>query len=128
MTAPLNTHNPASAGFFITGGNMPAGRLRDRITLLTRQAGRDAVGQPLDGWDESSPIWADVQMIGGREQMRAGREVSEGQYSIRIRHRPGVTTAQRIRLAVSGEVLDIKLAQPDQRRAWLTITAERVDP
>jgi hypothetical protein len=39
-----------------------------------------------------------------------------------------VTTAQRIRLAVSGEVLDIKLAQPDQRRAWLTITAERVDP
>lgn len=107
---------------------MPAGRLRDRITLLTRQAGRDAVGQPLNGWDESSPIWADVQMIGGREQLRAGREVSEGQYSIRIRYRSSVTTAQRIRLAVSGEVLDIKLAQPDQRRAWLTITAERVDP
>ena len=57
---------------------MPAGRLRDRITLLTRQSGRDAVGQPLNGWDESSPIWADVQMIGGREQLRAGREVSEG--------------------------------------------------
>jgi SPP1 family predicted phage head-tail adaptor len=107
---------------------MPAGRLRDRITLLARQSGRDAVGQPLDDWGESPPIWADVQMIGGREQIRAGREVSEGQYSIRIRHRPGVTTAQRIRLAVSGEVLDIKLAQPDQRRAWLTITAERVDP
>ena len=28
-----------------------------------------------------------------------------------------MTTTQRIRLAVSGEVLDIKLAQPDQRRA-----------
>lgn len=107
---------------------MPAGRLRDRITLLARQFGRDAVGQLQDGWSESSPIWADVQMIGGREQIRAGREVSEGQYSIRIRHRPGVTTAQRIRLEASGEVLDIKLAQPDQRRTWLTITAERIDP
>jgi len=56
---------------------MPAGRLRDRITLLARQSGRDAVGQPLDDWGESPPIWADVQMIGGREQIRAGREVSE---------------------------------------------------
>lgn len=106
---------------------MPAGRLRDHITLLTRQTGRDTAGQPLDAWDESNPIWADVQMIGGREQIRAGREVSEGQYSIRIRYRPNVTTAQRIKLAVSGEALDITLVQPDQRRAWLIITAERVD-
>lgn len=107
---------------------MPAGRLRDRINLLTHQVGRDAVGQPLDDWVASAPIMADVQMIGGREQIRAGREVSEGQYSIRISYRVGVTTAQRIRLDGGGEVLDIKLAQPDQRRAWLTITAERVDP
>jgi SPP1 family predicted phage head-tail adaptor len=104
---------------------MPAGRLRDRIRLLTRTTVRNEIGQPRDEWVASPPVWADVQMIGGREQLRAGQEIADGQYSIRIRFRGGVSAAQRIMLT-SGERLDIKLVQPDQRRAWLTIAAERV--
>lgn len=106
---------------------MAAGRLRHRITVLTRVKGRDAVGQPVDAWAESPPIWADVQQIGGREQIRAGRELSAGLYSIRIRFRSGISTAQRIRLS-SGELLDITVAQPDAKRVWLTISAEGITP
>lgn len=51
---------------------MPAGRLRDRIRLLTRTTVRNEIGQPRDEWVASLPVWADVQMIGGREQLRAG--------------------------------------------------------
>ncbi|MGN5115638.1 phage head closure protein [Aeromonas sp. Y301-2] len=103
---------------------MAAGKLRDRVTLLTRAPGRDGAGQAVDQWQPSPPIWADVRMIGGREQLRAGKEIAAGQYTIQFRYRPGVTTAQRLYLVQDQLSLNIKLVQPDARRQWLILTCE----
>lgn len=103
---------------------MAAGALRDQITLLTKGSGRDGAGQSLDQWQPSPPIWADVRMIGGREQLRAGKEIAAGQYTIKFRYRPGVTTAQRLYLVRDQLSLNIKLVQPDERRQWLILTCE----
>ena len=103
---------------------MAAGELRDQITLLTKVPGRDGAGQAIGQWQPSPPIWANVRVIGGREQLRAGKEISAGQYTIKFRYRPGVTTAQRLYLVRDQLSLNIKLVQPDARRQWLILTCE----
>jgi len=103
---------------------MASGAYRDQITLLTQISGQDAAGQPLEQWQPSAPIWADVQMIGGREQRRAGKEIAAGQYSIKFRYRPGVTAAQRVHLVRDGLTLAIKLVQPDTKRSSLILSCE----
>ncbi len=103
---------------------MAAGEYRDQIRILTKASGQDAAGQPLEQWQESSPIWADVRMIGGREQLRAGKEVAAGQYTIKLRYRSGVTAANRVFLVRDDLAVNIKLVQPDARRSTLILFCE----
>lgn len=103
---------------------MASGDYRDQICILTKTPGQDGAGQPLDQWQSSPPIWADVRMIGGREQLRAGKEVAAGQYTIKLRYRSGVTPAQRVHLVRDGLTINIKLVQPDAKRRELILFCE----
>lgn len=104
-----------------------AGKLKDRIQLLVNQPTKSPSGQILDDWQPfGSPTWADVQQIGGREQLRAGRELNPGEYSIRLRYRNGLTASHRVRLLATGVVLDIGVPQVDRRAGWITLTAIEV--
>lgn len=104
-----------------------AGKLKDRIQLLVNQPTKSPSGQVLDDWQPfGSPTWADVQQIGGREQLRAGRELNPGEYSIRLRYRDGLTVSHRVQLLDTGVVLDIGVPQVDRRAGWITLTGSEV--
>lgn len=105
---------------------MRAGQLKHRITLLTYTAtGRDGMGQPIKGWTEAPPIWADVRFISGREFVRADKETSEATASIRIRTRP-VTTAMRVRY--KGVLYDIKAVLPGTSGEFVDLAVTEVRP
>lgn len=103
---------------------MASGEYRDQIHILTQVSGQDEIGQPRAQWVESAPVWADVRMVGGREQLRAGKEIAAGQYTIKLRYRAGLTAAQRVRLVRDGVVVNIKLVQPDTKRSSLILFCE----
>ena len=81
---------------------MPA-RLKDRVTLLQRQSGQDALGQPAQCVALTSPrLWADVRFVSGIETIKAGREISTSRASVRIRRRSGITRQMRARIGGVG--------------------------
>lgn len=59
--------------------------MNHRITLLRRQAGSDAVGQPVTDWVPVRKVWGHVLFQTGAEVLRAGAETSIVKASIRIR-------------------------------------------
>ena len=75
---------------------MKAGDLNNLVTIQARQAGQDAVGQPLSGWSTFARVWADVRRFNGLEMIKAGAAVSVVKASIRIRRRGDVTNGMRV--------------------------------
>ena len=101
---------------------MPAGKLKDRVTLLQRQSGQDALGQPLQTWVDVTTTWADVRFVSGIETIKAGREISTSRASVRIRRRGNVSRQMRVRIGgVEYEIVDVV---PSVDRAWLTLICE----
>lgn len=75
---------------------MNAGNLNTLVTIQVRQAGQDAIGQPVTGWLALATVWADVRHGNGLEAVKAGAPVSVVKASIRIRRRADVTSAMRV--------------------------------
>lgn len=77
-----------------------AGKLRQRITFQKFDGQRDDYGDPLDAEDEHwsgvVTTWAAIDPISGREFYSAGQSQSEVTHKVRLRYRPGITTALRI--------------------------------
>lgn len=101
---------------------MPAGKLKDRVTLLQRQAGSDSLGQPSTTWQSLDFLWAEVRFVSGIETIKAGRESSTSRASVRIRNMSGIVRQMRAQLGgVDYEIVDII---PDPKRAYLTLICE----
>ena len=101
---------------------MPAGKLKDRVTLLQRQSGQDALGQPSTAWVDVASLWAEVRFVSGIETIKAGRETSTSRASVRIRNTNGIVRQMRVQLGgVDYEIVDII---PDPKRAYLTLICE----
>ena len=76
---------------------MKAGKLDQRVILQALQGGVDMLGQPLpDEWADVATLWAEVSPLTGREYLAAGALVSAVETRIRLRYRPGVTSAMRV--------------------------------
>ena len=75
---------------------MKSGTLDQRIVLQAPQSGFDPIGQPLEGWEDFATVWAQVSPLQGREYLAAGALVSAVETRIRLRYRPGVTSAMRV--------------------------------
>ncbi len=75
---------------------MRAGQLDQRITLEQRVQGQDEFGQPVDTWAPFLTAWAAVEPLAGREFIAAMAAVSEVTARVRLRYRPGVTSAMRV--------------------------------
>ena len=101
---------------------MAAGKLHDRVTLLQRQSGQDALGQPSTAWVDVARLWAEVRFVSGIETIKAGRETSTSRASVRIRNMSGILRQMRAQLGgVDYEIVDII---PDPKRAYLTLICE----
>lgn len=104
--------------------NIPAGKLRHRISIQRRQvAGQDPqTGAPLYAWVD---VWANVpaaiEPLSAREFIAASAVQSEVTTRITIRYRAGVTAAMRILHNDCIYNIQGVLADPDSGRSWLTL-------
>jgi len=101
---------------------MQAGKLRDRIVILQRQAGSDSLGQPSTTWHALAFLWAEVRFVSGIETIKAGRESSTSRASVRIRNISGIE--RQMRTQIGGVDYDIVDIVPGQKRAYLTLICE----
>ena len=75
---------------------MKAGALDQRIVIERLVEGYDELGQPYNDWLPIVTTWAHVEPLTGREFIAAQAAVSEITARVRLRYRPGITTADRI--------------------------------
>ena len=75
---------------------MQAGRLNRRCVIQTPSTTTDELGQPIPGWTDVAPVWADIRMRSGLESIKAGAPVSVVAASIRIRYRAGINAGMRV--------------------------------
>ena len=103
---------------------MRAGKLNQRITIQSRSAGSDSVGQRVLVWNELGKIWADVRMQNGKGIVAAGREAGVIAGSMRIRPRSDLTTDMRV--LWGGQIFDIKaiVPFPDGMRDCMDLVVE----
>ena len=105
---------------------MYAGQMRTRLLWQAKIQGQDAAGQPSTTWVDVVTVWASVRHVSGLkglETVLAGQESPLLPASIRIRYRPGVTPAQRVRL--DDTVYDIRAVLPDPSgRVYLDLVCE----
>ena len=74
-----------------------SGALDQRIRLQSLSGGVDEIGQPLpDNWVDVAEVWAQVAPLVGREFIAASSVQSEVTARIRLRYRPGITSAMRV--------------------------------
>ena len=99
--------------------------MNDRITLLKRESGRDAAGQPAENWPEVATIWAHVKFETGAQVLRANADISVVRVSIRIRARADVDQTFRVRH--KGVEYDVKSVIPDSGdRAFVFLVCEAI--
>lgn len=91
---------------------MRAGPLQSRVTIQHLVAGQEPDGQPVDVWTELATVWANIRNLRGSEAIRADREASTVQTSIRIRRRTDVTAAMRV--VFGPTTYEIKAVLPDE--------------
>lgn len=77
-----------------------AGKMRHRITIQKFDGELDGYGDPLDAddahWVDVANTWAAIDPVSGREFYAAEQSQSEVTHKVRLRYRPGLTTAMRI--------------------------------
>lgn len=91
---------------------MRAGPLQSRVTIKRHVTGQDEIGQPVDTWEDVATVWANIRNLRGAEAIRADKEVSTVQTSIRIRKRTDVTAAMRV--VYGSTTYEIKAVLPDE--------------
>ena len=96
---------------------MKAGPLNSRITIQHLVAGQEPDGQPVDVWTNLIPdgdggVWANIRNLRGSEAIRADKDTSTVQTSIRIRRRTDVTAAMRV--VFGPTTYEIKAVLPDE--------------
>ena len=77
---------------------MNAGALDQRIVIERRTGATNDWGEPLpDAWLPIITTWAHVQPLTGREYLAAMQNQSETTIRVRLRYRPGVKSAMRVK-------------------------------
>ena len=75
---------------------MNPGQLDQRVTVERLEQGQDEYGGPLTTWATVFTTWAAVEPLAGREYIAAAAAQSEVTTRIRLRYRPGMTSADRV--------------------------------
>lgn len=104
-------------------GRIEAGKLRERVTLLTTAAPApvaDGYGYAATGPDTEQPLWARVRPLRVGEVLQLGQVANTQAYEITIRRRPGVAPTQRVRWKEL--TLNVQGVTPDETNEYLLLT------
>lgn len=104
---------------------MDGGTLKCLVSIRQRGTTQDAAGQPVESWTEVLATKANIRQRTGAEAIRADKDTSIVQTSIRIRRRPAVTAAMRVYHGTT--VYEIKAVLDDvQHRERMDLVCEVV--
>lgn len=93
---------------------MRAGSLNSRITIKKAGPNQDEIGQPIASEEiDVATVWASILHKSGSESIKADKDVSTVQASIRIRRRTDITAAMRVHHGST--VYEIKAVLPDEQ-------------
>ena len=102
------------------------GKLRHRIAIEVESAATDSYGGQLDPW--ASPrvvarVWARIEPLRGREQLRGMQLESRVTHRVVIRHRSDVGPANRLRFGT--RLFNIRaVIDVEERSRWLELLCE----
>ena len=103
---------------------MYAGQMRTRILLQRPVRSQLPDGQPVDGWEDVGPDWADARTLQGLEAIKADATAHTARMSCRLRYRADITSDMRV--LVAGEAWGIVSQQPEVgRRRFVDLVLER---
>lgn len=98
---------------------MNIGSLNRLVTIKRPSTEQDDAGQPLEAMVTVAKVWANVRHKTGAESIRADKETSVVQASIRIRRRTDLSAGMEVHL--DSTVYKIRAVLPDEE------SRERVD-
>ena len=84
---------------------MKAGQLDQRVTVERLEQTQNEFGEMVQAWATLFTTWAAVEPLAGREWIAAAAAQSEVTTRVRMRFRPGLTSADRV--THEGKVLNI---------------------
>jgi SPP1 family predicted phage head-tail adaptor len=103
------------------------GARRRRFVLELPLESPDGFGGVVRTYAAGPQLWGAIEMVGGDEQVRAGRPEQAVTHRVRFRYRDGVTAAHR--LACGPRCFQIRTASdPDGKRRELVCLVEEVGP
>jgi SPP1 family predicted phage head-tail adaptor len=100
---------------------IPAGRLRHRITLQSKETTRDVMGGEIITWVDVATVWAEVAALSGRALIAAQQAQSEITTRITLRYRADIKPDWRI--LHNGTTYTINALIPDTQNTELVIQA-----
>lgn len=90
--------------------------LNHRITIERPSAAKDAIGQPIEGWELVGEVWGNVRYLNGVETIKAGAEMSIAKASIRVRYRTDLDASMRVRYGAT--TFKVNAVLPDEVGRW----------
>lgn len=110
----------------MTQRGMRSGQLNSIVRIQRPAATQDAAGQPTTGWTDVTTVWANVLHPNGAETIKAGKDVSIVQTSVRIRRRSGIDASMRVLHGTAAYT--IRAVLPDEeKRDRMDLVCELVD-
>lgn len=104
---------------------MDPGKLNRQVTIKSRTAARNAIGEVETGWATHRQAWANIRNLRGTEAIRSDRPVSEVTTSIRLRYCTDLNAGMRIE--AGGVVYEIEAVLPDEgQRQWTDLACKVV--
>lgn len=106
-----------------------AGDLRELINMQTREIGDDGFGNPVVG--DWATVWsapARVQILRGTEAVMQGRLQGKQTVALTMRWQPEFATVDTTWRAVNGrtgEEMNIRSIEPDERRSFVNVLVEK---
>ena len=99
------------------------GMLDQRLTLQSRAAGADVLGQPSGAWQTVATVWGKVRPLRSRELFAAGQVQNVSDVEFTIRYRSDVLATWRVLWRgtphdITGAPIDV-----DGQRQWLQLLA-----
>ena len=76
--------------------SLPAGRLRNRVTIKSKTATQNSYGEEVIVWVTLATVWAAVEPMRGQEYLESRRLQAEVDYRVRLRYRSGLAPTMRV--------------------------------
>jgi SPP1 family predicted phage head-tail adaptor len=99
--------------------------LNRRCTLQSKQAGVDAIGQPVDAWTDVLSFWGHIKVTSGYEIVKANATVQVNRVNIRSRYMLAAFADAGMRVVQGGRTYNVEAVLPDDAgREYVDLVCE----